>query len=99
MQEATQFKGTTITRQQALQGMEEYDLDYPKNDYCEPPALKPWHENRLYKWALVHRGRQYPPKYLASQLTGRAPKHEGLGAGNAIRIFEELGFEVQRLRP
>ena len=79
--------------------MMHYDQDYPKNDYCEPPALKAWHQNRLYKWAVVHRGRLYPSKYLASQLTVRALQHDGLGARNTIRIFEELGFEVRRLKP
>lgn len=93
------FKGTAITRQRVFDVMARYDIEYPNNDYCEPPAKRPWHENKTYKYAVVHEGRRYPPKYLAHCLTGRALQGEGLLGGHVNRIFERLGFEVRRIRP
>ena len=93
------FRGNAITRQQVLDVMAEYDIDYPNNDYCEPPATVPWQENQAYKYAVVHAGRFYPPKYLAHCLTGRALQGEGLHGGHVNRVFEGLDFEVIRLRP
>ncbi len=90
--------GTVITRQQVLDVMARYDVEYPDNDYCAGTATVPWHENRTYKYAVVHAGRLYPPKYLASLLTGRALVGEGLQGSKVPIIFERLGFEVKRLR-
>jgi hypothetical protein len=98
MPDVTHFKGTTITRQQVLQAMEQYDRDYPKNDYAAPPGTRPWLLNSAYKYAVVHRGRFYPPKQLAARLAGGALRGDRLRGGAVNRIFEELGFDVRRLR-
>ena len=98
MQKQVRFKGTLITLQQVLDEMQRYDEQYPHNDYCEPPAKMPWQENRTYKFAVVHAGRLYPPKLLAHRLTGRALVGNGLIGGKVNWIFEQLGFEVKRIR-
>jgi hypothetical protein len=79
--------------------MAQYDIEYPNNDYCTGTAKRPWHENRTYKYAVVHGGQLYPPKYLAHRLTGRALQGEGLQGSKVPTVFERLGFEVRRIRP
>lgn len=98
MQKQVPFMGRVITRQQVLDEMQWCDERYPHDDYCEPPAKKPWQENRTYKWAVEHAGRLYPPKLLAHRLTGRALVGDGLIGGKVNRVFQQLGFEVKRIR-
>lgn len=98
MQTQVRYRGTVITLQQVLDEMRWYDREYPHNDYCEPPAKKPWQENRAYKFAIIRAGRRYPPKLLAHRLTGLDLQGHGLIGGQVNRIFRQLGFEVERIR-
>ena len=97
MDRAVTYQGIAISRQQILDRMVWYDRTYPSNDYHEPPTIKTWLENEAYKYAVVHEGKLYPPKYILHLITGLSLQGEGLHGGQVNRVYRQHGFEVRRL--
>jgi 5-methylcytosine-specific restriction protein A len=59
-----------------------------------------WEQNKAHKYAIVHRGRRYPVKKIASLARG-APVSEfigGIDVGHTNRLVDAVGFKVERLR-
>lgn len=89
------FKGRFFTCQDILDAMSRFDAKYPNtNDFTgRQGALKGWLENRTFEYAVRHRGRLYPPKYILSKASG-VPRYVFSGGSQTNRVFRELGFEV-----
>ncbi len=83
----------TITCPQVLAELARYDAAFPANDYDERAGGPGWLDAPTYRFALVHEGRLYPPKYLLHRLTA-APLERFSGGEFTNRVLRRLGFEV-----
>ena len=91
-----------ITDDQVRRALERYDRGYPSNDYPrtrERPHIKTWLENRIFKFAIRHKGRHYPPKLILRLAIGTGPQagYRFFGGGRPGRanwVLEKLGFEI-----
>lgn len=83
------FRGKDITKDMVVQELEKFDAEYPDtNNYDN------WLEDDSYKYALEHRGKLYPPKYILSRLTG-IDVIEFSGGDETNNVFRELGFTIR----
>lgn len=88
----TSFRGITITSQDVVGVLEEFQAKYPN-----PASYRNWLQNQTYKYALEYQGRLYPPKYLLSQVTGIDSSE--FSGGNLINpVFQALGFPLRAIR-
>ena len=92
-----------ITEKQILDAIEQYDREYPLNDYPrtdEVPKAKTWFENQNYDYALRYRGKCYPVKYILRVAISPSDPDEVAGfyggweSGKANHVLEALGFDV-----
>ncbi|HEY0738940.1 MAG TPA: hypothetical protein VGD69_28740 [Herpetosiphonaceae bacterium] len=99
----THISDIEITDQQVRDAIEQYDREYPANDYPRTSSrahIKTWLENQKFDFALRYDGKCYPPKYIlhlviAAEQPGLAAHFYGGGdAGNTNSVLEALGFEV-----
>ncbi len=82
------FKGVTVTRDQVLSVLRDFDAVYPdNNDYDN------WREKGSYQYAIQHGDRLYPPKHVLSVVTGISTQ-EFSGGEQTNRVFRQLGFTV-----
>lgn len=83
------FRGKDITKDMVVRELEKFDAEYPDtNNYDN------WLEDNSYKYALEHRGKLYPPKYIFSRLTG-IDVSEFSGGDQTDNVFRELGFVIR----
>ena len=83
------FRGKDITKDMVVRELEKFDAEYPDtNNYDN------WIEDNSYKYALEHRGKLYPPKYILSRLTG-IDVSEFSGGDQTDNVFRELGFIIR----
>jgi hypothetical protein len=86
----TLFKGQTVSRQDILSAMADFDKQFADtNDY------ENWLVRQSYIYVIWHNGRQYPPKHILSAVSGISTA-EFSGGDQTNRIFTDLGFEVTR---
>ncbi len=80
--------GVTVTRDQVLKALRDFDAAYPAdNDYDN------WREKKIYKYAIEYGDRLYPPKHILSVLTGISTPDLS-GGEQTNRVFRQLGFKV-----
>jgi 5-methylcytosine-specific restriction protein A len=85
---STIFKGTTVTRQDILKAMGDFDAEYPDaNTYDK------WLDKDIYRYAVHYGDKPYPCKYILSQASG-IPIREFSGGEQTNRVFRDLGFDV-----
>jgi len=83
------FRDKNITKDMIVRELEKFDAEYPDtNNYDN------WLEDNSYKYALEHRGKLYPPKYILSRLTG-IDVSEFSGGDQTDNVFRELGFTIR----
>jgi hypothetical protein len=92
----------TIAREQIRRALEEYDRRWPANDFprtAHRPHVKTWRENEVFRWAVWHTGRCYPPKQIL-RLAMDPPLGQGQRffgghqSGHVDSVLTELGFEI-----
>lgn len=81
------FRGTDVTREQVLDVLNELES---RADPINPS----WASDSRYKYALVHKGRAYPPKRVLSLVTS-IPTRDFTGGPETNRVFEMLGFQIE----
>ena len=81
---------SSVTKRAIIQALEEYDSDYPNNDY------ENWLENTNYKYAVNYKGRIYPPKYIMGKATNIWWRcfSGGWGPYGVNGPFEREGFTI-----
>jgi len=88
------FHGREITRQQIIEAINQFNRQHQDtNDYNS------WLNKRTYRWAVMYRGKVYPPKYILSLASGFDLSDFSGGEQKYRRVFRELGeeeFEVIR---
>jgi 5-methylcytosine-specific restriction protein A len=82
------FKGASITAQDILAAMSDFDSQYPDtNDYDS------WLDKETYKYAVRHNNKLYPCKHILSQATGIGTS--GFSGGKQTNnVFRKLGFHI-----
>jgi hypothetical protein len=84
----TMFMGVTVTRDQVLSALRDFDAMYPdNNDYDN------WREKKIYKYAIEYGDCLYPPKHILSVMTGISTQ-ELSGGEQTNRVFRQLGLKV-----
>lgn len=82
------FLRKKVTRQHVLDALNRFDNEHPDtNDYDS------WLDKGNYKYALEHRARLYPCKYILSLASGFDRRDFG-GGEQTNSVFRTLGFEV-----
>jgi 5-methylcytosine-specific restriction protein A len=85
----------TLTRASVLEALQQFD-----DTLRDAREWAHWEQNRAHKYAIVHRGRRYPVKKIASLANG-VPVSEfigGVDVGHTNRLVQAVGFKVERLR-
>ena len=85
----------TLARAGVLKALRQFD-----STLRGTPEWAQWEQNKAHKYAIIHKGRKYPVKKVASLASG-VPVSEFSGgeyAGHANRLVEAVGFKVERLR-
>jgi len=82
------FKGVSVTAQDILAAMSDFDSQYPDtNDYDS------WLDKETYKYAVRHNSKLYPCKRILSQATA-IDTSEFSGGERTNNVFRKLGFRV-----
>lgn len=85
---STIFKGVTVTAQDILAAMRDFDAQYSDtNDY------ESWLDKETYKYAVQYGNKLYPCKHILSRATG-IDTSEFRGGEQTNRVFRELDFRV-----
>jgi hypothetical protein len=88
MKKRVVFKGITVTAQDILAAMRDFDSQYPDtNEYNF------WLDKGNYKYAVERNARLYPCKHILSRATG-IDTSEFNGGKQTNRVFRQLGFHV-----
>jgi len=83
----TETGARTVTRDEILAGMKEFDLRFRINE-----------EDSGTKYAVDEDGKRYPPKRILELATG-VPVNKFYGGEPPNRVFRELGFAVLTVAP
>ena len=88
MKKRVVFKRITVTAQDILAAMRDFDSQYPDtNEYDS------WLDKGYYKYAVEHNARLYPCKHILSRATGIATS-EFHGGKQTNHVFCRLDFHV-----
>jgi hypothetical protein len=83
------FRDKVVTQQAILSAIQAFDAEYPNtNDY------KGWLEKGNYKYALLYKGKKYPPKHILIVATGTPWQEFGGGVQQTNRVLCDLGFTI-----
>jgi transketolase len=84
----TTFKRQTVTRQEILNAIQQFDSEYPDTNQYEK-----WLDDSKYRYAVEYNDKLYPCKYILSQATGISTT-EFSGGEQTNSVFKALGFTV-----
>ena len=84
----TTFIGVTVTREQVLTALRDFDAVYPDDNQYDN-----WREKKGYKYAIEYGDRLYPLKHILSEITGISV-NDFSGGEQTNRVFRQLGFTV-----
>jgi 5-methylcytosine-specific restriction enzyme A len=83
------IRGKTLTDQDILKAMADFDDQYSEtNDY------ENWLNRSTYRYALVHDGNLYPPKYILGYASDVERNRFNGGVQYTNQLLTELGFEI-----
>jgi hypothetical protein len=85
---STTFRGVSVTAQDILAAMRNFDSLYSDTNECDS-----WLEKKTYKYAVEYNGKLYPCKHILSQAT-RIDTSDFNGGEETNRIFRELGLHI-----
>ena len=84
----TYFKRIRISREMVERALVEFDRAYPDTNQYDR-----WIEKRNYKYAILERGRRYPPKHILSVVCKVDTIYYN-GGEQTNRVFRKLGFKI-----
>jgi 5-methylcytosine-specific restriction enzyme A len=85
----------SLTRASVLKALRQFD-----STLRGTPEWAQWEQNKAHKYAIVHQGRKYPVKKIASLASGVSVSQffGGVDVGHTNRLVETIGFKVVHLR-
>ncbi|MBE0411130.1 MAG: hypothetical protein IBX69_15520 [Anaerolineales bacterium] len=86
----TTFKGKFVTRQDILDALQEFTLEYPLTE-----SYDNWLQKGNYVYILRYGETIYPPKYILSR-AAVIPISEFSGGEQTNRVFRQLGFIIEK---
>ena len=88
MKKRVVFKRITVTAQDILAAMRDFDSQYPDTN-----AYDSWLDKGNYKYAVERNEKLYPCKHILSRVTG-IDTSEFNGGEPTNRVFRQLDFQV-----
>ena len=84
----TTFRNVRISRERVEKALAEFERKYPNsNDYDR------WLDKKNYKYAILEKGRCYPPKHILSEVSMVSTKKFS-GGDETNDVFRDLCFEI-----